>query len=206
MEIETKTTRIETGAALGIAEKPAAPAVTLWRNAQKIQTRSTEFLRANWVSVVFFALAAGMVCKATIGVLNAPPSSRIVDAEVNVGWGYVIALIFYMVAACHLENTKARRVTRTLPFGVGLLGCAGYVVWLIFLAKNPEYGMIIPVAVWSAVLVGFIQISWSGFDLSFLDGLSRAPKPSNTIAAHTKPATARDLRRYGIISDDETED
>jgi len=166
------------------------------RGRQLLQTRSTAWLRTNYISLVFFALAAGMLCKATIGVLNAPPSSRIVDAEVNVGWGYVIALIFYMVAACHLENTKARRVTRTLPFGVGLLGCAGYVVWLIFLAKNPEYGMIIPVAVWASVLVGAVQISWSGLDLWWPSEPSKAQR--QTTIGNSKFATARNLEQFDI--------
>jgi hypothetical protein len=203
---------------LDVTEKPAAPPVALWRSGQSLQTHSTAWLRDNWIAVAFFTLAVGTAYRAATGLLHAstitilagmldaPPedfvASYLGEADANNISGCALTAFFFVIGACGLRNAKARLLIRTVPFAMGLACCVGCGVWMIIFAKTPNYPMAFVTALWGSVLFGCCQMSLYGLTLQFLDNLSNAPERQTTVA-HTRPATTRDLRKLGLISDGE---
>lgn len=263
MEAEpTKTTRTKAVTGVGIAE-PAAPAVSLWRSAGNIQTRSTEWLGDNAISLgcgviagggVLFALTmSGGNAAATdyskkwllflaplVGIIGGCWGGRHASWKNKLGLVLIVALITAFplhAAAIDTSNTLGGRLAAVAVGGsLTMWGCValttnerGHMVggvviwawvvgWILFVffapreiglpAAGSAYGNGNGVTFNGAAVLCFLLIAGAMLWLWLLRchggiGSGQYAEQKTTITAHTRPATRHDLRRLGIISDDD---
>ena len=173
------------------AATAAAPAVTLYT--RKTLTRSTTWLRANCISVVFFALAAKVTYTTTMVVLTTGWDSN--DPRLG---GFMLTFALYMIGACRLGNAEAARVARTLPFVGAALWLVGYVAWAVVVGET-DYPNYLAMLFMAFVVLGFGAFAYDG-----LDGLLSSYEPSaarerKTTVGNSKFADPRQVQHYDIL-------